>query len=362
MAEDDKEQRTEEPTGKKLEEAADKGQVAYSQELSQAVLLLSGLGLLSATGGALLLALQDAMRSGLTVARLGELDVHAAEAQVLSMVGRVAPAAFPMLAGLLVSAALIGFAQAGFRLRSETMGFQLERINPATGWRRLLSVRSLIQLASALIKISIILGIVYASSGDLVARIQVLARASVHASAGAAISLGFALLLRIGVATLLVGGADYLYQRWQHHRDLRMTKEEVKEETRQQQGDPAIKARIRRAQRIAAQRRMLRDVPKSTVVITNPTHYAIAVRYRRAGGLEEADAAPLVLAKGKDLMAKRIREIAEQSRVPIVENPPLARALYSTTEVGMWIPADLYKAVAEVLAFVFRLQGAAARR
>ena len=116
------------------------------------------------------------MRSGLTVARLGELDVHAAEAQVLSMVGRVAPAAFPMLAGLLVSAALIGFAQAGFRLRSETMGFQLERINPATGWRRLLSVRSLIQLASALIKISIILGIVYASSGDLVSRIQVLAR------------------------------------------------------------------------------------------------------------------------------------------------------------------------------------------
>ena len=173
--------------------------------------------------------------------------------------------------------------------------------------------------------------------------------------------MAFSLLLRIGVATLLVGGADYLYQRWQHQRDLRMTKEEVKEESKQQQGDPAIKARIRRAQRIAAQRRMLRDVPKATVVITNPTHFAIAVRYRRAGGLEEADAAPVVVAKGQDRMALRIREIAVEAGVPIVENPPLARALYATTEIGTWIPGDLYKAVAEVLAFVFKLQGAAAR-
>jgi flagellar biosynthetic protein FlhB len=141
-----------------------------------------------------------------------------------------------------------------------------------------------------------------------------------------------------------------------------MTKEEVKDELRQTQGDPAVKARIRRAQRIASQRRMLTEVPKATVVVTNPTHFAVAIRYRRPGGLEEADAAPVVVAKGADLLARRIRAIARESGVPVVENPPLARSLYGACEVGWSIPPELYRAVAEVLAFVYRLKGAARTR
>lgn len=362
MAEEDKDQRTEEPTAKRLEEAADRGQVAYSQELSQSLLLLAGLAMLAATGSGLWLALQELVRQGLGRAPRGGLDLETAVQHLTSLLGRLTPAILPMLFGLVVAGALVGYAQSGFQLRSEVVGFDLDRINPATGWKRLLSTRSVVTLVAALGKLAVILGIVYVASGDLLGEIGVLARAPVRSSSAAAVSLAFSLLLRIGLATLLVGGADYLYQRWQHQRDLRMTKEEVKDEMKQQQGDPAIKARIRRAQRLAAQRRMLREVPKATVVVTNPTHFAVALRYRRPGGLEAADPAPIVVAKGQDLLALRIREIATEAGVPLVENPPLARALYAGSEVGQWIPGELYKAVAEVLAFVFKLQGAAARR
>ena len=361
MAED-RDQRTEEATAKRLEEAAQKGQVAYSQELSQAVLLLCGLGLLAGTGGGILLAMKETLREGLGRAPRGDLVVNGVENHVLQLISRLAPAAFPLVGGLIAAAAFVGYSQVGFQFRSEAMGFDLERVSPANGWRRLFSLRSTVQLCSSLVKLGVILAIVYASSQDVLAELALLGRAPVKAAAGSAVSLAFSLLLRVGVATLLVGGCDYLYQRWQHGRDLRMTKEEVKDENKQQQGDPAVKARIRRAQRLAAQRRMLADVPKASVVVTNPTHYAVALRYRRPGGLDPADEAPLVVAKGQDLLARRIREIATEAGVPIVENPPLARSLYSTTEVCMWIPAELYKAVAEVLAFVFKLKPVSSRK
>lgn len=357
MAED-KDQRTEEPTAKRLEEAARKGQVAYSQELSQSVLLLCGLGLLAGAGGGLLAALQATLREGIGRPPRGDLNVQGAETYLLHLAVRLAPALLPILGGLLLASIVIGYSQVGFQIRSEAIAFDPQRIHPANGWKRLFSARSAVQLTSSLVKLSVILAIVYASSDGVFERLQPLSRVPVRAAAGQATSIAFGLLLRVGLATLLVGGCDFLYQRWQHQRDLRMTKEEVKDETKQQQGDPAIKARIRRAQRLAAQRRMLADVPKAAVVITNPTHYAVALRYRRPGGLEPADEAPVVVAKGQDLMAKRIRETAVASNVPIVENPPLARSLYSSTEIGSWIPTELYKAVAEVLSFVYRLRPA----
>lgn len=360
MAED-QETRTEAPSGKRLEDAANKGQVAYSQELTQSVLLLSGLGLVTACGGGVFIALQEVLRQNLAHAPRGDFDITTAGETIRGIIQRVSPTVIPMLAGLVLSAAFISYYQVGLRLRSEVLTFDLNRMNPVSGMSRLFSGRALVQLAISLGKLSIILGIVYASSGDLISQVVQLGRAPLRASYGTGTTLAFSLLLRVALATLLVGVSDLFYQRWKHTRDLMMTKEEVKEEHRQSEGDPTVKSKIRRQQRIMAQRRMLADVPKATVVVTNPTHFAVALRYRRPGGLEPADDAPVVLAKGSDLIAKRIREIATEANVPIVENPPLARALFRTTEVGMVIPGDLYKAVAEVLAFVFKLKGAARR-
>ncbi|MBI3820851.1 MAG: flagellar biosynthesis protein FlhB [Planctomycetes bacterium] len=360
MAED-QDQRTEQPTEKRLHEASERGQVIYSNELTQSVLLLSGLALVTIAGAPLFLTLQEALRDGLAHGPRGDFDVHGVHAYLIQQVGRIAPAVLPILGGIVAAAAIISYFQVGVRLRSQALEAHFDRLNPAAGMSRLFSPRALIQITTSLVKLAIILGIVYGSSGDLLDEIIKLGRSSVRASFGRGISLALSLLLRIGIASLLVGGADYLYQRWQYFRDLRMTKEEVRDENKQYQGDPAIKARIKRAQRIAARQRMLKNVPKATVVITNPTHFAIALRYRRPGGLERPDEAPIVVAKGADFLAKRIREIATEAGVPIVENPPLARALYKTTDVGTFIPGDLYKAVAEVLAFVFKLSGGTRR-
>lgn len=157
--------------------------------------------------------------------------------------------------------------------------------------------------------------------------------------------------LRIILALLVLGVLDYLYQRWEYAKSLRMTKKELKDEYKQLEGDPQIKSRIKQRQRQLAMRRMMQDVPKADVVITNPTHYAVALRYDAA-----TMAAPQVVAKGEGYLAARIREIAEENKVPLVENPPLARAIYKAVDVGGFIPAELYQAVAEVLAFVYRLQ------
>lgn len=360
MAED-KDQRTELPTEKRLSEASERGQVAYSAELTQSILLLTCLSLVALCGGPLVLTLQETLRDALSHGPRGDYDINTISAHLLSLVKRVSPALFPLLFGMFVTAAVVCYMQVGLKMRSEVLTFNFDRLDPAAGMSRLFSPRSLVQLASSLIKLAVILGIVYSMSGDLIDQILKLGRAQLKMSFGTGASLALSLLLRIGMATLLVGGADFLYQKWQHMRDLRMTKQEVRDENKQSQGDPAIRQRIRRAQRVAAQRRMLKNVPKASVIITNPTHFAVALRYRRPGGLEPADEAPIVVAKGADLLAKQIREIATEAGVPIVENPPLARTLYKTTEVGMFIPGDLYKAVAEVLAFVFKLKGAVRR-
>ncbi len=361
MAEE-KDRRTEQPTSKKLEEAEQKGQVAYSAEFSHAVLLLGGLAFLAASGASISAVLQELIREALGPRPAADLDVLSASTHVTRAMERLAPAALPLLLGLLVIAAGVSYGQVGLRFRGKILEFKPERLDPIAGFHRMVSLRSLLRLATSLAKLAIIVGIVWSGSDDVIGRVNLLGRSPADAAAETGGALAFDLLLRIGFATLFVGGADLLYQRWQHTRDLMMSKQEVKDEFKNQLGNPQIKARIRRMQRAASQRRMMKDVPDATVVITNPTHFAVAVRYRRPGGLDPADDAPTVVAKGQDLLAKRIREIATEAGVPIVENPTLARTLYRTVEIGMAIPPDLYKAVAEVLAFVFRLRPRGAAR
>lgn len=361
MAED-RDQKTEAPTGERLEQADSSGQVAYSADLSQAILLLAGIALVTSSGGALMQALQQCLRDMLTARPSQELDVPSVGKLLVQLASRVGTTVLPMLFGLIALAYVVGIIQVGgFRIRTKALDVKFERLDPVGGASRLFSLRSLLKLATSLLKLAVVIGIAFGSTDSVVAKVTSLGRSSLRDTTMIALDLALSMLLRIGVALLIIGSLDYLYQRWQLFRDLRMTKQEVRDEAKNAQGNPQIKNKQRAVARNNARRRMFMDIPTATAVITNPTHFAVAVRYRRPGGLDPADEAPIVVAKGADLIAKRIREIATEAGVPIVENPPLARALYRTTEIGSSIPPELYRGVAEVLAFVFRLRQPALR-
>jgi flagellar biosynthetic protein FlhB len=259
----------------------------------------------------------------------------------------VMPVAFTALfVGVLSTLAQIGFIWTGEPLKPD-----LNRVNPVKGMQRYLSWRTPVDTAKAVFKFIIIGGIAYSilskevlhSSGFLHLNVQQLAIYSGK--------LIFKLMFYIGSMLLVLGLFDYLWQKFDFLRKMKMTKHELKEETKQREGDPHVKARVRSIQMQAARRRMLEDVKDADVIVTNPTHYAVAIKYNK-----EEDIAPRLLAKGADYIAFKIREIAKENNIPIVENPPLARGIYKKVKLGKLIPANLYKAIAEVLAFVYRLK------
>jgi flagellar biosynthetic protein FlhB len=215
---------------------------------------------------------------------------------------------------------------------------------------RFLSSRALVDLLKSLIKIGFIGFIAYSTTRDTYAQIVMTARMDISDALGMIGGVLFDMSLRAMAGMLVLAAIDYFYQRWQHEKMLRMSKEEIKQEHKQSEGDPQWKARIRARQRSLAKKRMMAEVPTADVIVTNPTHFAVALRYD-----PEKMGAPIVVAKGQDLIAKRIRELAQQHNIPIVQNPPLARTLYWDAEIGREIPADLYEAVAEVLAFVYQI-------
>jgi flagellar biosynthetic protein FlhB len=257
----------------------------------------------------------------------------------------------PLVIGVALAGVIGNIAQVGFMLSTEAMSPKLSKLNPLEGLKRLFSATSLTELIKSIFKVVIIGSIGYNILRGEMDQIPALVAYDIHSIMGfvgrVALKLGYyTCLVLIALAAL-----DYVFQRWKHERDLRMTKQEIRDEYKQREGDPLIRSRIRSAQREMAMRRMMEAVPKATVVITNPTHLAIAIRYER--GLP----APIVVAKGAGHIAERIREIAGQHDIPIIEQKPLARALYKDVEIGQYVPVDLYHAVAEVLAYVYRLKG-----
>jgi flagellar biosynthetic protein FlhB len=241
--------------------------------------------------------------------------------------------------------------QNGFLLTSETLTPKLSKLNPFSGLKRLFSLKSLTELVKSIIKILIVGTVSY-----LVVRKEMDAFPGLINLGVADIlifisKIAFKTMLYTSLVMILMAIADVAYQRWQHEKDLRMTKQEVKDESKQRDGDPAVKARIRAVQRDMARKRMMAAVPEATVVITNPTHLAIALKF------DKDLPAPIVLAKGAGHMAAKIRAIANENDVPVVEQKPLARSMFKLVEVGDYIPAELYRAVAEVLAYVYRLKG-----
>ncbi len=351
MPEEPLQERTEEPTPRRREEARKRGQVARSRELAAVAVLGSGLLAFMLAGGFMLTQLFYTLRYFLDLPfrEINFPEVRILFYQALRWGGL---SLLPLLILLTVVSLLAHFIQTGGVVAWEFISPKAERIHPVEGFKRLFSLPSLVELAKAILKILIISTVAY-----LVIRahreeiLRLLGEDLWEVGQGLYV-LSKDLVLKLLMALAVLAVLDFFFQRWDVERKLRMTREELKEELKQTEGDPWLKARIRQVQREMARQRMMAEVPRADVVITNPEHVAVALKYE-IGQMP----APQLLAKGQGYLALKIREIAEEAGVPIVEDPPLARLIYARVEVGDYIPEDLYRAVAEVLAYVYKLKG-----
>jgi flagellar biosynthetic protein FlhB len=345
--------RTEPATPRRREEARKKGLVALSSDLSGGLLLLAGTLLLWLSGEPLGGLLLDAVQSGLLYARHAEWG----SAQTARLAETLASQGLRLTGLLLIvtslCALLVGVLQAGFHWTAQPLAPDWSRLSPTRGWTRLLSSRSIVRAVLAGLKAAVLAALAIWVLRARAGQIAVAGHGTLAQAAASGWNLTMLLALALAAAMVLVGLADYLFQRWRTEEELRMTRRELQEEHREDEGDPLLHARIRKLQREVGQRRMIRDVPKATAVITNPTHLAIALRYER-GEME----APKVVAKGQGLFARQIVKVAKEHGVPVLERKLLARALYRSVEVGQEIPMEFYQAIAEILAYVYRLRAA----
>ena len=349
--------KTEEASPRRRQEAREKGQVAFSQEFTAAGMLFAGLGAVLLCGGAVITGMGGLVSDSLLalgVQGTAELDIANASALIkadgMSALQGIAYFAAPLfLIGLLVA-----YGQVGFQISPKAVEPNPGKINPVKGLSRMFSMRSVMRTGLAVGKIGLIgsvMAIVAAGEIGNITGFEQSELEPVLAGIGAVISKAAIAAL---LAILALGVVDMLFQRFQHGKDLRMTKQELREEHKNIEGDPHIKARIRQVQREMASCRMMAEVPEATVVVTNPTHFAVALKYDRDG---DGGSAPTVVAKGVDHVAQKIKEIARENGVVLFEDVPLARALHAQVEIGDAIPEQFFEAVAGVLAYVYRVQG-----
>jgi flagellar biosynthetic protein FlhB len=349
--------KTEPPTGRRRTEAREQGQIARSQDLSSALLLMGALLSLGWFGPHLMRSLINAMREYLTTTdpvTAGRVDVVPL---VTSVVKSVLVAAGPILIAVMLVGILSNFVQVGFLLTTRPLEPKWDRLNPFNGIKRLFSTRTLVQLLMNLLKLTMVSWVAYVAiskrTDEILLAISIGGWHQVAVLAKVLYQVG----IQLAAILLVIALIDYGWQRFKFERDLRMTKEEVKEEMRRMEGDPIVKQRRRRMQFAAAIQRIRKAVPKADVVVTNPTEFAIAIQYDA-----REMRAPTVVAKGQGYLAQKIREIAVAHGIPIVERKPLAQALYKTVEVGQEVPEKFYQAVAEILAYVYELSGKTRRR
>jgi flagellar biosynthetic protein FlhB len=352
--------KTEAPTARRRAEAREQGNIARSPDLTAAVLLIGMLLLLKAWGPGLVSALRALvaeMLGGASLADAGTGGLTEALGRALVAAGG---ALLPLLLGVMALAVGVNVLQVGLFFNPKRLQPNLGALNPAKGLGRMFGQgkqRTFVQLAMNVLKLVLVAAVAYSAVHGRIEQIvgvQVLTLAQIF---GLGAEVVFAIGIRIGVLLLVLAVLDYAYQRWRVEQELKMTKQEVKDEMRRMDGDPRVKQRRRQIAVQMATQRLRKDVPTADVVVTNPTEFAVALKY-------DGDAmhAPRVIAKGQDLMAMRIREIAIASGVPILERKPLARALYKLVDVGQEIPEQFYAAVAEILAYVYELSGKAKRR
>jgi flagellar biosynthetic protein FlhB len=353
VAEEAQQDRTEQATPKRREDARKKGDVPRSRELTMTGVMLSGAGALLLLSGPMGSDLLEAFASGFSIERALLMDdryLVPAFAEIGSkMFLSLAPLAIILLCAVFLSAAVIG----GWSFSLKAAAFKAERLNPLKGIKRVFGANGLNELVKAVAKFTLVAVIAVSwllySADDMLS----LSREPVGQAIRDSLELCAVSLLVVSLGLIVIAAFDVPFQLWQYEKKLRMTRQQVKDEYKETEGRPEVKARVRALQQQIATRRMMEELPTADVVITNPTHFAVALRYD-----ETKMGAPQVIAKGKDLVAKRIREVAEEHNVPLFSAPPLARVLFRTAEIGEEIPARLYTAVAQILAYIYQLNEA----
>lgn len=343
-------EKTEQATPKRLEEAWKKGQFARSPEVQTVFVLMSAMLAFMFYGREIWQLMANSLAAMLGHLHDTPLTLNAMQGYALNAALMLVHCVWPILLATMLGGLLAGGIQARFRTAPEALNINWERLNPTQGLKRIFSMRSTIPTGIGVLKLSVIIALSYGVVKSVLTDPIFHSSVDVARIAGFMAESSFKIIARVAFALLVLASIDYGYQFWRTSRDLMMTKEEVKEESKNTEGDPQMKARRRRKHRANTKRKMLMEVPKADVIVTNPTHLAIALRYDR-----KTMKAPKIVAKGSRLNALRIREIAQQHQVPIIENKPLARLMFKYGRVGGEIPAQLYAAVAEVLAWVYRV-------
>ena len=345
-------EQTEKPTPKRRHEARQRGQVPRSQELAGSVIFFAAVFMVYGFFSRALDGIEGSVKT--SFAHIGTQEEPTIHSVWLLMVQALAP--YGVFLALLLGVAffvgiLANIAQFGFIFSFGPIKPSFAKLNPITGFQRLFSKQILVSLAKQIVKLIAVVVIVYQVISHNLGFLAQVGQATPSTIVVIVSSLIFEIAWKFGLMLVIVGILDYVWMRYQLEDSLKMSKQEVKDEWRQAEGNPEAKSALKRRQREFARRRMMAAVPRATVVVTNPTHYAVALEWN-----ELEMEAPVVCAKGVDLLAKRIREIAEEHRIPIMENPPLARTLYERVELDQAIPPNMYAAVAQVIAFVFKLK------
>lgn len=350
MADSDQGEKTEDPTQQRREDFRKRGQVAQTKELSSLLVVLISALFIWLLGRFFLEQLYQVFTRS-----FGDYLVAAARDS-----SWITPIEFAIQKGFLIVAPVAGILmliaiassalQVGFLINEEAMQLKFDRIDPIQGFKRVFSIRSLVEGIKAIFKVSIVAAISILILRSELVVVPKLVTFSIEQIMSYVGDVTIKLLGGVGVFLAFLAAIDFMFQKWDLEQKMKMTKQEVKEELKSREGDPLIKARIRRTQREMATRRMMEDVPTADVIITNPTHIAVALKY------SENMIAPTIVAKGAGLIAEKIKELAKENNVPIVENKPLARTIYKTIKIGQTIPKELYTAVAEVLSYIFKLR------
>lgn len=351
MADDSAGDKTEAPSDKKRQDAREKGTVAKSTEINSVLVLITGIILLKLTGPMIFFEISHS-----TVDLFRSIsDTSMDQNRVIQLVWQalilLAKTVLPVAGSIMVVGVVANIAQIGFLFTLKPITPNFEKINPISGMGRLFSMRSVFETAKSIAKLVVIGFVAYITLKAEFEHMLQLSNSSVGTIWVFMLAVSYKVIIRIAVVLIIIAILDYAYQRFDHEKKLKMSHQELKEERKQMEGNPQIKARIRSLQREMARRRMMEEVPKATVVVTNPTYIAIALRYNP----QEQDA-PIVVAKGKRILAARIKSIAREKGIPIIEDKPLARAMYDKVEPGSSIPAEFFNAVAEIMAYVYRLK------
>lgn len=346
-------EKTEQATPKKQRDSRQKGQVPQSREANGAVALLVLIVFLNLFGPYFMerffhhyMLVMEKCTAPWEI-----FDTRSFTAFIAQILLDIFLMLGPILLVVMVTGVVLNYMQVGFLFSAEPLKFKLDRLNPLSGFKRMFSLRSIVELVKSSSKAGVMIYISYTYLRDKQAVLVNLFDMDPWIMGGTMWKTIYDIVLRNAIFLIVVAVFDYIYARYEHNKQLKMSKQEIKEEYKQTEGDPLIKSKIKERQRQMSMQRMMSEVPKADVVITNPTHFAIAIEYK-----SEKQAAPRVVAKGQDLIALNIRKIAEENRVPVVENKVLARTLYKAVQIGDFVPPDLYQAVAEVLAYVYNLK------